>query len=55
MDEIDEQYCGACGYPNNEDDEDGLLPDDDGSDDDYDRPTQLERAEMMHRIQRDLK
>jgi len=32
MEEIDEQHCGACGYPNNEDDFDEFIDEDEITD-----------------------
>ena len=50
LEEIEDGICDACGYPDLREDEEP-----DGSDDDYDRPSQAEIAERQYRIQRDLK
>jgi hypothetical protein len=58
IEEIEEQNCAACGYPDNDEDEfdpDYVGPDDEGSEPDLMAPNNNERAEQMWNIQHNLK
>lgn len=60
FDEIEDQECGACGYPNNDDNDDECDPDYVGPDPEDSEPDLMgkdwrEEAERMAWIQRNLK
>lgn len=58
FEEIEDQSCGACGYPDNDDDEfdpDYIGPDPEDYEPDLNGPTQGEIAERMHYYQHYLK